>query len=669
MEHFVTLFDQVFLPQGLALHMSMQRHIKDYRLWILCMEDQVFEILAKLDLENVILLKFSELETESLKKVKSSRSRGEYCWTVTPFAPRFVFESDHTIQRVTYLDADMWFRKPPTVIFDEFENSGKSLLFTDHAYSPEYDNSTEFGQFCVQFMIFKRNDSEVVRKWWEDKCIEWCFYKKEENKFGDQKYLDLWPVKFKNEVHILANKELILAPWNLTRFPYGNCVCFHFHGLRMKIGTRSIKPNYGPYKIPLKVLRYVYKDYINELWNSAHYLKKFNFELLNQSNETFKLKLKIIVRNILQYFPWINKILNVNKYFYTTTSETTIINASNIYGKRASFSTYKLIMELEKKHENVTIILPETGNLSDYKSSTSKIYFIKRYLPNLLSRVYECFFYYRFMDASLMYTLGDIPVRFNGRQILLKNNPNLLKFPLSELRFSNFKYIFSRIMFRLNKNFIHKMIVQNDFVKKQIVEKYNILSNKIEIVRQPLPIINLTNKKTSLKNNNSLSLFYPAVCYEKKSHKLLRRINHSSFNYLIKIYLTIREDDISFNLDSELTEFVGGQDPQGILDFCNKSDGLLFLSNEETYGLPLIEAIVLGKPVICPRLPYSVGIFGNHPDIIYFEQDNIESLVKSINLLETKLNENWKPDWSLLINNFPQNWRAVADQFHSISST
>ena len=25
MEHFVTLFDQVFLPQGLALHMSMQK--------------------------------------------------------------------------------------------------------------------------------------------------------------------------------------------------------------------------------------------------------------------------------------------------------------------------------------------------------------------------------------------------------------------------------------------------------------------------------------------------------------------------------------------------------------------------------------------------------------------------------------------------------------------
>ena len=78
-----------------------------------------------------------------------------------------------------------------------------------------------------------------------------------------------------------------------------------------------------------------------------------------------------------------------------------------------------------------------------------------------------------------MYTFGDIPVRFNGRQILLMDCPNLLKWPSSLLRFSNLKYIFSRLVFRLNKNFTHKLIVQNEFIKKQIVEKYNILSDKI----------------------------------------------------------------------------------------------------------------------------------------------------------------------------------------------
>ena len=49
MEHFVTLFDSLFLPQGLALHISMERHLKDYTLWSLCVDDKSHEILNKLN--------------------------------------------------------------------------------------------------------------------------------------------------------------------------------------------------------------------------------------------------------------------------------------------------------------------------------------------------------------------------------------------------------------------------------------------------------------------------------------------------------------------------------------------------------------------------------------------------------------------------------------------
>ena len=45
MEHFVTIFDSLFLPQGLALHMSMERHIKKYTLWVLCVDRQTYFVL------------------------------------------------------------------------------------------------------------------------------------------------------------------------------------------------------------------------------------------------------------------------------------------------------------------------------------------------------------------------------------------------------------------------------------------------------------------------------------------------------------------------------------------------------------------------------------------------------------------------------------------------
>ena len=233
MEHFVTLFNSLFLPQGLALHLSMERHIENYTLWILCMDGEVHEILKKMKLPNIRILQLSLLETDALKKVKPKRTAVEYCWTTTPFTPRFVFDSDSTVERVTYLDADLWFQKSPSPIFQEFENSGKDVLITDHAYSPEYDITEKSGQYCVQFTIFTREGGETVRKWWEDRCIEWCFARYENGKYGDQKYLDDWPERFPEKVHVLSNQGWTLAPWNANRFPYSNGIFWHFHGLRL----------------------------------------------------------------------------------------------------------------------------------------------------------------------------------------------------------------------------------------------------------------------------------------------------------------------------------------------------------------------------------------------------------------------------------------------------
>ena len=108
------------------------------------------------------------------------------------------------MKRVTYLDADLWFRKSPAPIFKEFDKSGKDVLITDHAYSPEYDNSEKNGQYCVQFTTFTREGGETVRKWWEERCIEWCFARFENGKFGDQKYLDDWLERFPEQVHVLS---------------------------------------------------------------------------------------------------------------------------------------------------------------------------------------------------------------------------------------------------------------------------------------------------------------------------------------------------------------------------------------------------------------------------------------------------------------------------------
>ena len=259
----------------------MERHLSSYTLWILCVDEDAYIVLQRLNLSNVRLLRLSEFEDPGLLSVKQSRTVAEYCWTLTPYAPRFVFESDESVERVTYIDADLWFRKSPEIIFNEFDASGKSVLITDHAYSPEYDQSATSGQFCVQFMTFRRNYGEYVRNWWEEHCLDWCFAKHEDGKFGDQKYLDDWPDLFSDYVHVLQRFHLTLAPWNATRFPYGSAVFFHFHGLRI---TSSDTIEIGNYIIPNKLFDNVYIPYLMDLRSAVDQLSRVGHPLVPQSS-------------------------------------------------------------------------------------------------------------------------------------------------------------------------------------------------------------------------------------------------------------------------------------------------------------------------------------------------------------------------------------------------
>lgn len=263
MNHYVTLFDSNFLPQGLALHESLVKHAGPFTLWVLCMDQKAKQVLERLGKPGIKVILVSEIETPQLLEIKKQRTRVEYCWTLTPMTPKIVFDRDPSVERVTYLDADMFFLKNPEPIHQEFIRSGKSVLITDHAYDVVNDRAAESGRYCVQFMTFVRDESEAVRQWWEARCLEWCYARCEDGKFGDQKYLDDWPSRFPDHVHVLEQLEVLLAPWNARRFHYSQAIAWHFHALRLiEDGKVRLHPSYS---IPNDADKYVYLPYVAAL--------------------------------------------------------------------------------------------------------------------------------------------------------------------------------------------------------------------------------------------------------------------------------------------------------------------------------------------------------------------------------------------------------------------
>ncbi|WDE95966.1 hypothetical protein PQO03_09595 [Lentisphaera profundi] len=260
--NFITLFDHNYLPQGVALYKSLEKYCKpDFKLYVLCMNDLVYEQLLKFELENLVLLRLLDYETPELLEAKKDRTIGEYCWTLSSHT--FAFAKRHTpsLKEITYLDTDIFFFDHPEKLIQELDDHNKSVLITEHAFGPGYEHSIANGRFCIQFLTVRYNDesAKVIKKW-QDQCTEWCYFRNEEGKFGDQKYLDEWPTLYPDTVYILEQKNNALAPWNVENYLKKNekPVFYHFHNFRF---IESHKARcYHNYKISKKN-QWIYREY------------------------------------------------------------------------------------------------------------------------------------------------------------------------------------------------------------------------------------------------------------------------------------------------------------------------------------------------------------------------------------------------------------------------
>jgi hypothetical protein len=219
MLNFCTLFDSNYLARGLVTYESLMEATKGTaHLYVFAFDDKCYDVLTKMALPNMTVISLSEFEDEELLAIKPTRTRGEYCWTCTSSTIYYVIKKLGK-SNCTYIDADMFFYQNPKVLIDEMPNN-KHVLITEHRYTPQYDKSKLSGRYCVQFMYFDDSrESLEVLTWWRERCLEWCYNRHEDGKFGDQKYLDVWTTRFKC-VHELKHLGGGLAPWNIQRFDF-----------------------------------------------------------------------------------------------------------------------------------------------------------------------------------------------------------------------------------------------------------------------------------------------------------------------------------------------------------------------------------------------------------------------------------------------------------------
>jgi hypothetical protein len=259
MNNFCTLFDSFYLLKGLAMYNSLARQNIPFHLYIFAFDDKSLDILQKLNLPNTTIISLSEFEDEKLLAVKAGRTKGEYCWTATTSTVLYCFKK-YSLTSCTYLDADIFFFNNPQVVLDQIGD--KSFLITEHHYAKQYDQSALSGKYCVQFMTFKNDEFGLkILNWWRERCLEWCFAKRDGEKFGDQKYIDDCTERFSGVVESKYWGAGV-APWNTLRFEFFkqdgvikiregeevfNLVFYHFHDSKPYLFLNKIKIFKGNY--------------------------------------------------------------------------------------------------------------------------------------------------------------------------------------------------------------------------------------------------------------------------------------------------------------------------------------------------------------------------------------------------------------------------------------
>jgi glycosyltransferase involved in cell wall biosynthesis len=315
------------------------------------------------------------------------------------------------------------------------------------------------------------------------------------------------------------------------------------------------------------------------------------------------------------------------------------------------------------------IHLPGHGPLAGYAptGSRTEARAYRRYVPSGLSRILECTLLAGHFDTdSVLLVLGDIPLACRARQVVFVQTAHVIGGPPSPDWRSRVRNRLARALFSLNASRVSRFIVQTEVMKQLLEENQPATRGKTVVIPQPPPSwllgSGLKRVRRAAPAQERLHLLYPAAGYAHKNHALLAEIAaHQADNWPVGILSLTLPSALHPNSAVDWIRCVGTLDAAGMLREYGAADALVYLSTSESYGLPLVEAMHVGLPIVACDLPYARTLCGDQA--IYFEPHSIDSLRLALTVLHDRLASGWWPQWQDRLARIPPDWSSVAQAF------
>ncbi len=627
-----TIVSNNYLHYALTLMDSLEGVNPDLDKFI-CIIDKPYHNIEYLDLKYEIIF-VNKIGIPNLDDILFKYNILEASTAIKPWVFEYILQKNY--DNIIYFDPDIYVYKSIDYIFELLKEN--FIILTPHltdllddGYSPGELDIIKAGCYNLGFIGIRRETQlSKFLKWWQSKLVNQCYIAFEEGIFVDQKWIELVPSIF-DKVFLLRDDGYNVAYWNLnhrkiTKDKAGNyysngnkLIFFHFSGLD-PLKPRKLSKYQNRYKVKdIKlvkelVLQYISKLKCNGLVNYINIPYTFNYfsngikihegcrKFYMKGNDYF-IKKHINPFNSYDFF---SNYLGIDK------AESSLIKQTPTSNKKVKFTSVKDSMMGVNligyaKHETG---LGESVRIAAGVFEEAQINFnFINFTKGNNSRASDCTYDGRFTDPkdarypiNIFHINADqIPIVYNelGKKFF-KNKYNIGYW---HWELPDFPDAWSQSF-----NIIDEVWVPSDFVLNAVSKK-----TKLPVIKIPhaidLEVKGLANKRDyDIPEDTTLflTMFDCFSFYQRKNPLGVIRSFKKAFNKNENVFLIVKinnptQEVISIlkkEKDENILLMPSILTKQEINDLMNICDCLVSLHRSEGFGLPVADAMYIGKPVI-----------------------------------------------------------------------
>lgn len=260
----------------------------------------------------------------------------------------------------------------------------------------------------------------------------------------------------------------------------------------------------------------------------------------------------------------------------------------------------------------------------NYESSNFK--WVKKHLIEQFYIPYIC----RIEKIHKIILFGNLPVLISKiKQVVFFHNV-LYTEKYKKNLFQKINQLIFTFLIAVKKPFL---VAQSKYVKDKLNEIFSIK----HIYESKSSVLHLKSQPDTHNIITSVNIIYPSYPYFYKNHTFLLD-NISIFERLeINLWLTCNKSDLSKYTESPYLHFTGKLDSDSLLQCYFNSQGIINVSDFESLGMYLLEAVALNKPLISCDKEYVKSVVD---DFYQFKHLDKNSLTTALVNFKNDLHKN-----------------------------